>query len=196
MTPGFDDAAIVLLAGGMATRFPGKLAQPIDGEPMLQRVYRNARATGLPVYVAGSVQFGPAGAARPDAPILADRWPGGGPLRALFSACQSIAYARVFALAADEPQVGPALIRRLVAAWRAGDEAVVPVHGKRIEPLAALYVRNAVLRETGALLADGNESMRALLNAIQARLVTVSPSHFANVNTPGDFRRVTRGAAR
>jgi molybdopterin-guanine dinucleotide biosynthesis protein A len=189
-----EDTAIVILAGGLATRFPGKLEHSIDGEPMLLRVYRNARATGWPVYVAGSNQFSPAMAGRLAARMLIDRWPGGGPLRALFSACESIGHARVFALAADEPRVDAALVRSLAAAWQPGDEAVVPRHHDRIEPLAALYLRAAVRRETGALLAQGNAAMGALVERIQTRFVTVSESYFANVNTPEDLRRATRSA--
>jgi molybdopterin-guanine dinucleotide biosynthesis protein A len=188
------DAAIVILAGGLATRFPGKLERSLHGVSLLQRVCRNARATGLPAYIAGSEQFSPAIAADCDLPMLVDRWPGGGPLRALYSACASIDQERVFALAADEPLVGPELIASLAGAWQPGDEAVVPRHDDRIEPLAALYLRAAVLREVGALLASGNEAMGALISRIGVRFVTLSQAYFVNVNTPADLRRVARGA--
>jgi molybdopterin-guanine dinucleotide biosynthesis protein A len=186
-----DDTAIVILAGGLATRFPGKLERLFDGEPMLLRVYHNARATGMPVYVAGNARFAPAIADRLRVPFLVDRWPGGGPLRALFSACESIGHARVFALAADEPLADAALLQRIAGAWLPGDDAVVPRHHHRIEPLVALYVREAVLRGTGELPANGRHSMHALVDRIQTRFVDVSDSYFANVNTPDDLRRAT-----
>ncbi|MEO6835338.1 MAG: molybdenum cofactor guanylyltransferase [Candidatus Tumulicola sp.] len=186
------DTAIVILAGGAATRFPGKLERCIDGEPMLLRVYRNARATAWPVYIAGGGSFAPEIAARLDAPALADRWPGGGPLRALLSACEAIGYDRVFALAGDEPRADRTLLEALAAAWQAGDEAVVPEHGGRIEPLAALYARTAVLRAGRMAIAWGDDAMRALVERAKTRFVPVSQSYFVNVNTPEDLRRAMR----
>ena len=187
------DIAIVILAGGRATRFPGKLERRLDGESLLQRVCRNARTTGFPTYIAGSEQFSPTVAVGLGLPMLVDRWPGGGPLRALYSACASIEHARIVALAADEPSVGPEVIASLAGAWEPGDEAVIPRHDDRIEPLAALYLRAAVLREAGALLAQGSDSMRALVARICARFVILSHEHFVNVNTPADLRRAARG---
>jgi molybdopterin-guanine dinucleotide biosynthesis protein A len=189
------DIAVVILAGGLATRFPGKLARPVDGEPMVSRVYRNALATGLPVYVAGSEQFSPAIVRSLNARMLLDRVPGGGPLRALASACGSIAQTRIFALAGDEPRIDAAFIASLVLAWQPGDEAVVPRHDDRIEPLAALYLRGALDREAQALSEQTNASMRALIERLHARFVTVDASHFTNVNTPEDLRRLV-GTAR
>ncbi|HEY5425106.1 MAG TPA: molybdenum cofactor guanylyltransferase [Candidatus Tumulicola sp.] len=184
--------AIVILAGGRATRFPGKLERTIDGEPMLLRTYRNARATGWPVYLAGNGSIAVELAARIDAPVLTDRWPGAGPLRAFLSACAMIADERAFALAADEPRVDRRLLEAVNAAWQAGDEAVVPEHDGRIEPLAALYLRAAVLREGAATIERGNESMHGLIERTKARRVSVSPSYFVNVNTPEDLRHAAR----
>lgn len=186
-----DDAAVVL-AGGRSTRFPGKLEQRINGETMLERVCRNARETGLPVYVSGSWKFSPAIARHLDLPVLDDRWPGGGPLRALVSACDAIACRRVFVVAGDEPRAGVALYRTLDAAWQPDDEAVVPRHGEQAEPLAALYSRDALLREGGALLARGNAAMHALIERLRARFVAVSATYFTNVNAPEDLKRLAR----
>ena len=144
------------------------------------------------MYVAGSERFTPAIAGSVPAPMLIDRWPGGGPLRALVSACESLEHQRVFALAADEPRVDAELVASLALAWQPGDEAVVPRHDGRIEPLAALYLRSALLREASALLAQGNASMHALIERIRTRFATVSGSYFTNVNTPEDLRRVAR----
>jgi molybdopterin-guanine dinucleotide biosynthesis protein A len=189
-------SAVVVLAGGRATRLPGKLERSIDGEPMLERVCRNARALGFPVYLAGSGEFSPALARGLNLPMLHDRWPGAGPLRALFSAADALDCERIFALAGDEVCAGVALFRALEAAWRDGDEAVVPRHDARIEPLAAIYSRHALVREAGELLARRDEAMHALIARLQTRLVDVSGEHFANVNTPEDAERVAKAFAR
>ena len=188
--------AVVVLAGGRATRFPRKLERTIGGEAMLTRVCRNAIETGLPVYVSGSTEFSPQLVRHLNLPVLQDRWPGAGPLRALLSAAQSLDCDRIVALAGDEVSAGPALFRTLDAAWRAGDEAAVPRHGSAVEPLAALYARLALVREAGALLDLGDESMHALVARLRTRFVNVSGAYFANINTPEDAERVEKAFAR
>ncbi|MBV8373930.1 MAG: molybdenum cofactor guanylyltransferase [Candidatus Eremiobacteraeota bacterium] len=181
-----DDIAIVILAGGRATRFPGKLEWTVDGDPMLLHVYRKARATQWPVVVAARGSFGATIDAALDCPISIDRWPGKGPLAGLASACERIEQERVFALAADMPKVEPFVVSAIVQAWQPGDEAVVPSHRDGIEPLAALYARAALARETPALLAQPHASMHDLIDRLRARFVPLDQQYFLNVNSPED----------
>lgn len=181
------EAAILLLAGGHARRFPGKLERAIDGEAMIVRVYRALRAAPWPLYVAANGSFSPDVDARLDAPFLIDRRPDRGPLGAIASACSAIGVARIFAVAADQPRLDARVLERLLAAWRPGDEAVVPEHDGRIEPLAALYARSAVLREAFALLRGGNASMHRLIERLAARFVPMDGAQFKNVNRPTDL---------
>jgi molybdenum cofactor guanylyltransferase len=178
--------AIVLLAGGQAQRFPGKLEHPIDGRPMLARVYERVRVAGWPVYVAGKASFSRDVDAQLDAPLLIDRRPGGGPLRALISACATIAAERVFAVAADQPRLDASVLRRLAGAWQPGDEAVVPEHDGRIEPLAALYARRAILREGFELRRSGSNAMRDLIARLATRFVPLDSRYFYNINRMAD----------
>ncbi len=178
---------IVLLAGGEARRFPGKLERPIDGEPMILRCYRALRATGLPIYVAANRAFAPEIDALLDAPRLVDRDPGAGPLRAFASACGVIRAERCFAVAADQPRLDAPVLQRMMGAWRPGDEAVVPIHDGRIEPLAALYDRAAVVREDPALMSDGKSAMHDLVARLAARFVPIAAELFYNVNRPSDL---------
>jgi molybdopterin-guanine dinucleotide biosynthesis protein A len=183
------DTAIVILAGGNATRFPGKLERRIGGEPMLLCVYRHARATGWPVYIAGRGWNAAEIDAQLDAPVLVDRRPGDGPLQAFLSACDAIEAERIVALAADEPYVDARLLASIAAAWQPGDEAVAPEHDGRFEPLAALYVRSAARREAARLVEGGSRAMRALIGRLQTRFVAVPGRYFANINTPQDLHR-------
>jgi molybdopterin-guanine dinucleotide biosynthesis protein A len=180
-----DEIAVLLLAGGQASRFPGKLERKIDGEPMLTRCYRHVRATGWPVYVAAKGAFPPALDAQIDAPMILDRRPHGGPLRAFLDACAAIFARRVFAIAADQPELDARVLQHLCAAWQAGDEAVVPQHGGSIEPLAALYDRRAALREALDLRTGG--AMRDLVARLAARFVACDAKYFHNVNRPEDL---------
>lgn len=187
------DIAIAILAGGRATRFPGKLERAIGGRPMLAGVYEGAVATGWPVYLVGTPPLLPS-IEGIDARTIADSAPGTGPLQALAAACAAIEEPRVLALAGDEPNVDAALLRELVRCWVTGDEAVVPRHDGGIEPLAALYDRRAVLRENTAAAGAG-ASMHALIQRLRVRYVPTPQRYFANVNTPDDFARAQRERA-
>ena len=178
---------IVVLAGGDARRFHGKLERPIDGEPLILRCYRNLKAAELPIYVAARGPFAPEIDALIDAPRLIDRDPGAGPLRAFASACASVEAARCFAVAADQPRLEASVLRRMMAAWQSGDEAIVPNHDGRIEPLAALYDRAAVVREEPGLRRDGKSAMHDLVARVAARFIPLPAEHFYNVNCPSDL---------
>jgi molybdopterin-guanine dinucleotide biosynthesis protein A len=181
------DEAILLLAGGEATRFPGKLECKIEGKPMIERVLERLSGS-RPVYLAVKAGF----ACKVDAPLLIDRWPGGGPLLALLGAATQIDAERIFAVAADQPMLEHAVLERLSAAWEPGDEAVVPQHEGGMEPLAALYDRRALLREGERLRRVGRRAMHDLIASLATRFVTLDRSYFHNVNEASDLFAVTR----
>ena len=182
-----DSSAILVLAGGRARRFPGKLEHCVDGAPMVVRVVERLRATGLPVYIAGKGSFPPEIDARIDAPIFVDRHPGKGPLHALISASAAIRTQWIFAVAADQPTLEATVLQGLATLRRPGDEAVIPSHDGTIEPLAALYSRSAILREGYDLAAKGCSAMRDLVGRLYARFVPFDAAYFRNVNAPEDL---------
>ncbi len=183
------DAAIVILAGGRATRFPGKLEAEFDGLPLLARVYENVRSVA-PVVIAGRGDLSAALEARLDCPLVIDRWPDRGPLGGLVWACDAVHATRVFAVAGDAPHLTAGVLHTLASAWSDGDEALVPVHDARREPLAALYDRAALLREGSELLAtQRSASMHALLDRLRTRTIEMNAMHFTNVNTADDLLR-------
>jgi len=184
--------AILVLAGGRASRFPGKLEALVDGEPLVLRAFRAARATEWPVYVSAQCPFPAQIDRRLDCPVLLDREPWAGPLRALHSACETIVQERIFVLAADLPRVDTALLQRIAGAWLPDDDAVVPRHDGRLEPLVAIYARSAILQESFTLFGEPRASMHDLIERIGARFVDIEPEYFANVNTPADLAALTR----
>jgi molybdopterin-guanine dinucleotide biosynthesis protein A len=160
--------AVVLLAGGEATRFPGKLERDAGGEPLLLRVYRNVRGT-WPVYIAAKGSFPAEIDARLECPVLVDRWPTRGPLAALLSACGALREDRIFAVAADLPQVDRALL----------------------EPLAALYDLRALLEAGFAAFSQGRAAMHDLVERLRTRFVPIPGGALLNVNFPADLQGVS-----
>ncbi|HEX8807349.1 MAG TPA: molybdenum cofactor guanylyltransferase [Candidatus Aquilonibacter sp.] len=181
-----SDLAIVILAGGRAQRFPGKLEASLDGEPLLARVYRHVRDIA-PTMIAGRDTFSDTLDALLDCPIVVDRWPDLGPLGGLLSAARETNAVRIFALAGDAPRVTVDIVNALTSAWQDGDEAVVPEHDGRLEPLAALYDREALMREGWECLHGEDRSMQAVLARLRVRRVPCDAQAFANINTSADL---------
>jgi molybdopterin-guanine dinucleotide biosynthesis protein A len=190
------DVAVVVLAGGEATRLPGKLLLDAGQLPMLARVYRNVSAGRttvlsckgtLPIEIDRFI----------DAPAVVDRWPLRGPLSGLISTMSELRTPYVFAVAGDAPFVDAAFIDRLEALLQPGDEALVPyrtIEGKRrIEPLAAIYAREPFVREGLPVLLSGNGALRDVIDRLRARFVEIDDEHvFANVNTPEDYAAIRK----
>jgi molybdopterin-guanine dinucleotide biosynthesis protein A len=182
---------VIVLAGGEATRLPGKLFMDAGDLPLLVRVYRNVcagRATimsckgALPYEIDMLI----------DAPAVVDRWPMRGPLSGLLSTMSEARTPWVFAVAGDAPFVDAAFIDALEARIEPGDEAIVPRRmrdGKPgIEPLAALYERDAFLREGLPVLSGGHGKLGMVIERLKTHFVDIDDDRiFANVNTPDEY---------
>jgi molybdopterin-guanine dinucleotide biosynthesis protein A len=187
---------VCILAGGEATRLPGKLALDVGDVPMLVRVYRNV-SPGRETWVSTKGALPPEIDAHLAAPAVVDRWSLRGPLSGLVSTMGMMRTPWVFAVAGDAPFVTGAFIDELAAHVRADLDAIVPQHEdgrKRIEPLAALYRREAFVREGLAVLRSGEGMLRFVLDRLRTAYVEVTdPRIFTNVNTPQDYAAL-RGA--
>jgi len=184
-------AGVIVLAGGEATRLPGKLTMRIGDFPLLVRVFRNVSA-GRETMIScnGALPFETG--ALIDAPVVVDRWPLRGPLSGLLSTMSALRTPWVFAVAGDAPFIDAGLIAALEACIEPGAEAIVPRHNRdgetRIEPLAALYARDAFLREGMQLLMSGSGSLHAVVERLQTRYLDLADGRiFANVNTKADY---------
>jgi molybdopterin-guanine dinucleotide biosynthesis protein A len=188
---------VCILAGGEATRLPGKLALAVGDVPMLVRVYRNVspgRETWLSTKGALPLEIdAQLGGARQ----VVDRWPLRGPLSGLLSTLSEMRTEWIFAVAGDAPFVDAAFIDWLAQHVTPQHDAIVPMHGeggRRIEPLASLYRREAFVREGTPVLLGGDGAMRLVIDRLRTRFVpTKDERTFENVNTPDDYAKL-RGA--
>ena len=191
-------AAVCILAGGEATRLPGKLALAVGDVPMLVRVYRNVSA-GRETWLSTKGPLPETIAAHVDAPQVVDRWPLRGPLSGLLSTFSEMRAEWVFAVAGDAPLVDAAFVDRLEAHAAPEYDAIIPMHdedAKRIEPLAALYRRDAFLREGMPVLLGGEGALRLVIDRLRTRFVPVNDEiAFANVNTPADYAKIREALA-
>lgn len=190
---GDDRLAVVILAGGESTRFPGKLESDAGGVPLLVRVYRNVRDAGT-VVISANRAFPPEIDAELTCPVVVDRNPGRGPLGGLVSAFEYVRAPRVFVAAGDAPFIDASCVRALLEQWEPGIQAVVPVNvAGRLEPLCALYDRAAFLTAGAAVLAAGSGGPAAVAERLLSKRVRLSDERvFANVNTASDRRALFR----
>lgn len=185
-----------VLIGGESRRMGrDKALLPVEGQPLAERV-----ASTLERVVSRVVLVGrdPADDRFPDRTVLADRFPGQGPLAGLHAALLEAAGGPVFLAACDLPGLTPQLIE-----WILGDEPVtrdaprarVPVAGGRLQPLCALY-GPACLDPAQRALEAGRLSMHRLLDDLDVTPKPLTPSLdfyrpdlLANWNEPDDIPR-------
>ena len=167
----------VLLAGGRAARMGGrnKAFAAVGGEAIAARTIRVLRETFPQVIVATNAPDAYAGF---DVDVVADAFPGQGPLAGLHAAMRVARHPHVFAVACDMPGLDAGVIRLLVQ--RIGDaDADVPRWDGDIEPLHAVYA----VRLLPLVRVD-------YVSETELRALAAAPASFTNVNTPEELAAV------
>ncbi|MCL6553530.1 MAG: molybdenum cofactor guanylyltransferase [Firmicutes bacterium] len=214
-------AAGIVLAGGRSRRLGvDKAALRLGEETLLARAVRRLAVVCRPVIVVAASETAArallasaagsgtavhalpvpgAGPSQGPVAVVADRWPGAGPLGGLATGLGAVASVVGAVVAVDMPFVAPALLARLIAIALAEDrDAVVPVVGGRAQPLCAVYAaRVASVAED--LLRGPRRAMHDLLEALGPRVAYVSEDvlraddpdlrSFFNINTLDDLTR-------
>jgi molybdenum cofactor guanylyltransferase len=191
---------IVLLAGGRATRFPGKLEHPVGGEPLLVSTYRRLTKKERPCVV--SVRESPSAAlrARLRATFVCDVYGDCGPLGGLASAASHVRTPLMFAVAADMARIDSDTIDELEHCYREAGEngpppdAVIPrwPNGE-IEPLAALYDASKFLRAATEALGRGQRKVAAAFAGLDVKYYDIASEQeerFCNINFPSDLEKI------
>jgi molybdopterin-guanine dinucleotide biosynthesis protein A len=122
--------------------------------------------------------------------VIADHWPGEGPLGALATAVAVLPGRDLVVVACDLPFLTGRTVAAVVAAESAG---VAVAHGERREPLCAHWSAMAAAVAADAFAA-GSRAVHEGLAAVEAAglavvEVAVAPASVYNVNTPDDLPR-------
>ena len=179
-----------ILAGGKSTRMGAdKAFVALEGRTLLARMLELARSVTAEVRIVGD----PAKFA-PFAPVVADVFPGCGPLGGIHAALRSSKTDLNFILAVDTPFVSLALLQFLLTqAERSGAVVTVPCSEGRLHPLCAVYRREFADVAEQALKA-GRYKIDALFEESGTRVISpeelevagFAPRIFRNLNTPED----------
>jgi molybdenum cofactor guanylyltransferase len=202
-----EPISVLILAGGRSRRMgQDKVWLPLDGVPLIERV------VGRVLPVAGEVLFSANAPARfatlaatlpVPGQVVADIFPGAGPLAGLHAGLTAARHDLLLALAADMPFVNLALIQQMIGLAE-GFDAVVPQTRRpesgelTWEPLHALY-RRSCAAAVAARLAAGERRIFSFFPDVRTRALTpaeiaaVDPDAraFFNINTPEDWQRAS-----
>ncbi|BEQ17055.1 molybdenum cofactor guanylyltransferase [Desulfoferula mesophila] len=186
----------VVLAGGPGTRMGGgKPWRTLAGRRLIDLALERAGEL-CPQVVVSAVDC--ADFADLSRPVVADRWPGQGPLAALVTAFLDTPATSILLLPVDAPLMRPALLRRILER-RAGQKAVCCEGPGGLEPLMAWYDRGC-LPLARKMLEEGEWRLRLLLKRSGALIIdrqetlSLDPDNlsFLNVNFPQDLELAER----
>ena len=191
-----------LLAGGKSSRMGAGIDKAwleFGGQTLLDRaltvmgaVCDSVRIVGDPAKFAqyGSTDYGPA----KYGPVVADMFPGCGPLAGIHAALAHSSAELNLVLAVDMPFVSRELLAFLFAAAENSDAIVtVPRTNKGLQPLCAVY-RCDFCAVAGQALREGKYKIDAAFPGVSVRVIHeaelaaagFSEQSFFNVNTPQD----------
>ena len=187
----------VILAGGRSSRFGrDKLAEPIDGRPMLEHVIERVRGMAADVIVVAAADATLRPGAVVDADIVRDERPYDGPLAGLSVGLRAVdpGVEHVIVVGGDMPTLVPAVLRRLILALD-GHEAAVLADAERPRPLPLAIRRSVGSAAVERLLADGERRLRAILETLDVEVIPPQTwraddptgESLRDVDTPGDL---------
>lgn len=183
-----------ILAGGESSRMGREKALlQIGGEPLIVRTARLVRSVA-----GGATVVGESVAVRAlGLPILADDWPGAGPLGAIATALRMANAPWSLVVACDLPYLTKEWLEHLVARAAASEakaDAVLAMNTRGAEPLSALYHKRAEPALRAALergtrkVTDGLVSLRIeVIEPAEWKRFDSEGYLFKNMNSPEDY---------
>lgn len=186
----------IVLAGGRSSRFGrDKLAEPVDGRPMLEHAIDRVREVVTDVVVVAAPDASPR--VLHGTTIAHDERAFEGPLAGLATGLAALdpAIDHVIIVGGDMPTLVPAVLERLLSLIDRADAVILEDDaGPRPLPMAAR--RSIVQPIADRLLAGGERRLRALLAEVDA-VVAIAPATWRaddptgetlrDVDAPGDL---------
>ncbi len=179
------DVTGLVLAGGGSTRFgQDKAMVPVDGSPMVQRVFDALSNVAPRVLVSTGAEDRPyATAGR-----VRDVFPGRGPLAGLHAGLRACRTTWLMVVACDLPFLRSRDLETILAARTRDAQAVVAVDSSgRLQPLCGCY-HVSVLPVAEDMLTSGESAVHGLLERIARTEVPLPDTSLHNVNHPEDLR--------
>ncbi len=179
------DVTGLVLAGGASRRFgTDKAVVPVDGVPMVQRVFD----TLCPVVSEVVISIGQKDRLPVKGRTVRDVFTGCGPLAGLHAGLTVCNTTWLLVVACDLPFVRSGDLQNLLGARTSDLLATVAVASSgSVQPLCACY-HASVLPLAEEMLASEQRSMHGLLDRIPWTAVTVPEKALRNVNTPEDLK--------
>ena len=187
-----------MLAGGRSSRFGrDKLAEPLDGRPLLDRAIEAVLAVAIDIVVVSRPDTTPT--VPPGIRVAHDPRPFEGPLAGLAAGLAALdpGTRAVIVVAGDMPRLVPAVLDALATALAANAAAGAAVlgHGDDRPPLPMAVERIAATEAASRLLDAGERSLRALIRDLGAVVVAeadwrhLDPTagSLLDVDAPGDL---------
>jgi molybdopterin-guanine dinucleotide biosynthesis protein A len=188
-----NDRAGWVLTGGQSRRMgQDKALIEIKGRPLVLLIADRLRTVCRTVALVGDpARYGSLGL-----PVVADRFPGFGPLAGIEAALAATTETWNLVVACDMPALDSAVLEQLFGP--AADISVPRYESGFVEPLCAVYHRRCHAAILSALEAGTRKITEALEQLAAAgftlRYIPVTdPGPFANLNTPEDLRRYKHG---
>jgi molybdopterin-guanine dinucleotide biosynthesis protein A len=192
----------IVLAGGRSSRFGrDKLAEPIDGRPLLHHPIAAVRAITGEIVVVAAPGHEPA---LPDGiRLVHDATAFEGPLAGLAAGLEALdpAIGSAVVVAGDMPSLQPAVLSRLLAALGPRlDLAMLEVSGEPV-PLPMAVRREPALAAASQALAGGERRLRALSGVLRTSVIAERTwreddppgATLRDIDTPADLPARTDG---
>lgn len=188
----YDDVTAFILAGGKSARMgQDKALLSLAGQTLLSRALVEARLIAPKVFIVGDpAKFAGFGA------VIADIYPGRGPLGGIHAALMSTNSELNLMMAVDTPFIPSQLFDFLIGEARSSDAVVtVPRIGGFMHPLCAVY-RREFARVSEQALILGQNKIDSLFTEVKTRVVEEAEllqmgfqaRMFRNLNTPEELK--------
>jgi molybdopterin-guanine dinucleotide biosynthesis protein A len=186
----------IILAGGENLRLGrNKALEAINGKSLIERVMERVKQVSDRTLIVIS----PGQSALPavcEAEVVADVYPGRGPLGGIYTGLLNSKSRRSLVVACDMPFLNVELLRYMIGLAQDFDVVVPRVEEGKVEPLHAIYSRSC-LDSMKELLGQNHLKVSRIFNTVRVRYVgrvdcqRFDPQllSFFNVNRPSDLKR-------